>query len=508
MAYVPGSQVYLSGTKKLPAGKYTVLPPQYALLPGAYLITPQKNSQDQISTTSTKSGLPIVSGYQTLAGTKLRDPRTSGFLVENRNQVRKQSQYEIQTANNFIPERAASKETAVPLMPADSGQISIDASTRLILEGQFKVAAAPNARGAKLDIASNNIEVVKALGTEAPGNLGLLDQQLSKLRVDSLLLGGSRQFDNVTGDTNLTVKANNVTFGQGTQVQGLDLIAAAKNNVVVKSGALINSTGKVNTGETRYKLTGDSAFLRVSADKQIAVNRLPALNTNSGALVAQAATPGATGSLLVEQGAVLSASKSMLLDGSKATVLNGDIAMKGGALSITANDINIGEFAGQQGDSLNLSNQKLASFTVDDFVLNSRGSINFFGNVGKPDGSALQFNNLVLDAQALSGYDNAGKSTKLQANTMLVQNSTGAAASLKGTGSGVLDLVANQYNQGAGPLGLDGFSTVNINASQQMTGVGNSDIKVAANLNINTGLLTTTGGNKLAIDADWPQCVY
>ncbi|ESS73206.1 hemagglutinin-like protein [Methyloglobulus morosus KoM1] len=489
-----GAQVYLSGTKSLPAGKYTILPSQYALLPGAYLITPQgSKARDQIATTFTKVGLPIVSGYQAFAGSNVRDSRLSGFLVETRNQVMKRSEYNIQTANSFFAQRAESKGTNVPLLPADSGQISIDASTRLILDGQFNVAA-QNGRGAKLDISAQdkNIDIVNQLNpVGSTGTLQILDQQLSKLHVDSLLLGGKRQFDNVTGNTNLTVTTNNVTFNQGTHLQALDIVAAGKNSVAVKNGASISSSGQVNTGESVYNVVGDSALLRVSADKQITVNR----TYPSGS------TPGTSGDLLVEQGAVLSASKSMLLDASKSTVLNGDIAMKGGALSLTANDINIGEFAGQQGNSLNLTSQKLASFTVDDFVLKSRGSINFFGNVGKPDGSALQFNNLVLDAKALSGYENAGKSAKLQANTILVQNSSGIAATQLGTGTGTLDLIANQYSQGGGTFGLDGFSAVNIAAAKQFTGIGNSTMNIASDLNLTAGLITTTGGHSLDINA-------
>jgi filamentous hemagglutinin len=489
----PRAQVYLDGTNTLPAGKYTILPARYALLPGAYLVTPQADTQDQITTSHTKSGLPIVSGFQTLAGTNTRDSRRGGYLIETSAEVKKHSEYNTPTANNFFAQRAASKETAVPLLPIDSGQISIDANTKLILDGQFKVAA-KNGRGAKMDISADNIKVVKHLGTGSTGTLELLDRQLSKLRIDSLLLGGTRQFDHVTGNTNLTVRANNVTFEQGSHVQALDLVAAGKDSVEVKNGARINSSGTVNTGESVINVTGDSALLRVSADKQITVNR----SYPSGFL------QGSTGDLLVEQGAVLSASKSMLLDASKSTILNGDIAMKGGALSLTANTINIGEITGQQGNSLNLSNQKLTSFSVDDLVLNSRGSINFYGNVGLNTNGTLapiQFNRLILDAQALSGYENTGKAARLKANSVQVQNSSGSSATQSGTGSGTLDLIATNYSQGSGAFGLDGFNTANINVAKQFTSTGNSAMKIASDLNLIAGSITTTGGHKLEIDA-------
>lgn len=496
----PRAQVFISGIKKVPTGNYTVLPARYALLPGAYLVTPRKNSQDQFVPSVTKSGLPVISGYQSLAGTNIRDPRLTGYQIENRSQVRKNSEYNLQSANKFFKDRAEVKETGTPLLPQDSGQISIQANTRLNLDGILKVAA-PNGRGAKMDIAAGteaapgNIEVVKTLGTQSPGSLGLLDQQLSKLSIDSLLLGGKRKFDSLSGTTNLSIVANDVIIGQGTQVQSRDLIAAAKNNVIVESGASINSSGTVNTGESIYNLTGDGALLRVSADKQVEVNRSYPVGK----------TPGLTGNLLVENGAVLAASKSMLLDSSKATVVDGNIVMKGGSLSITANDVNIGEFAGLAAGSLNLTNQKLASFTVDDFLLKSRGAINFYGNVGRTTANGslepLEFNRLVLDAKAFSGYENADKATRLQADSILVQNSTGVASPIAGTGLGTLDITANNYSQGSGPFNIDGFNTVNISAAKQFAGTGNSKIKLASDLNLNAGVITTTDGKRLEIDA-------
>lgn len=486
------STVYLSGTDTLAAGYYTILPARYALLPGAYLVTPQANTQDQITTTFTKSGLPIVSGYQALAGTNIRDSRLNGYLIETSAQVQKRSEYNIQTANSFFAKSAADNHTSVPILPVDSGQISIDASTKLVLDGLFKVAPPSGGRGAEMDISATNIKVVNNLGTStAPGTLEILDEQLTNLHIDSLLLGGTRQFDNATGNTVLTVSAQDVTFDQGSHLQMLDLIAAAKDTVKVAGGATISSSGTVNTGISRVSLSGDSAFLRVSADNQVVVDR----SSNSGS----------TGILQIDKGAVLAASKSMLLDGSNSTVLNGDIAMQGGSLSMTANTINIGEISGANTNALNLSNQILSTLTVDNLVLNSRSSINLFGNIGQLDGSGnlapIHFNNLVLDAAALSGFDNAGKAAKLQANSLVLENSQGVKASQAGNGTGTLDLIATQFTEGSGTVGLNGFNSVGMNVANQFAATGDSSLNVAADLTLTAGSITTTGGHKLAIDA-------
>ncbi len=498
-SYDPRSKVYLSGTDTLPAGEYTILPARYALLPGAYLVTPQSGTQDQTSTSFNRSGLPIVSGYQILAGTNVRNSRTSGFLVETRADVLKHAQYNVQTANNFFTTQAKIKNTSVPLLPVDSGQISIDASTKLVLEGQFNVAA-QKGRGARMDIAAKSIKVVKNRnGNGAPGTLEILDQDLSNLGVDSLLLGGTRTFDNLTGHTNLTVSADDVTFDEGAQLQTLDLVAAGKNSVEVKNGATLNSTGTVNTGDSTFKLTGDSALLRVSADRQVTVDR--------------DGSNGSTGIVKIDQGAVLKASKSILLNASKSdylpgedtSVLDGDIIMQGGSLSLTANAINLGEVSGSNPNSFDLSNQKLANLAVDDLLLNSRTAINFYGNVGEQDSSGnltpIHFNNLVLDAGALSGFNNAGKVASIQATHLLLQNNHDLGVPPAGNGTGTLNLNATAFEKGRGDMNLDGFDKVNIKVDKQLLATGNSQVNVAADLNVTAGSIATTSGHTLAIDA-------
>ncbi|MFI3223104.1 MAG: hypothetical protein QX191_08730, partial [Methylococcaceae bacterium] len=268
----PRAQVYLGATPNLAAGFYTMLPSYYALLPGAFLVTPQSNTLGQPLTTYTVSGLPIVSGYQTIAGTNYQPSLNSGYLIESSEVVHKNSQYNIETVNKFYTNQSIVNHVSLPLLPEDSGQISINASTQLVLEGQFKVATL-NGRGAKMDISAQNINVINADSSNTTIGLQLLAQDLNNLKVDSLLLGGARTFDNATGNTNLLVSADNVIFDEGVSIDALDLMAAGNQSVNVLSGATIKATGQVNTGTTEIVLKGDSAFLRVSADKQVRLNR-------------------------------------------------------------------------------------------------------------------------------------------------------------------------------------------------------------------------------------------
>ena len=496
--YEIGSKVYLSGTEELPAGEYAVLPTHYALLPGAFLVTPQANTQDLTQTVNNTAGLPIVSGYHVLAGTGTRDARTSGFLIENGAELRTHSQFDVQTANAFYTARALQKQISTPFLPMDSGQISVVAQEKLDLQGQFKVAS-PGGRGARMDIAANRINVVKSLSAApAAGTLEILADDLNNLGVDSLLLGGGRSRNDATGATDLAVTSEQVTFDGDVHLSLTDLVAAATSKVEVKSGAALNASGSVKTGDTQFNVNGDGALLRVSADNQIILNRTGTSDTaNSGELV-------------VQEGATLTASKSILADATKSTSLAGDIKMDGGSLNLAANAINIGEVSGASDGILNLSNEKLKNLTVDELVLSSRDTINFVGNVGLFDNNgnfnALKFDKLVINAAGFSGFGGLGKTAKIEANTLQLQNTLEKTASQAATGQGDLYLTAQNYTQGSGKFGINGFSNVNVTATEGFKvdqGVKKdiaTELNVGGDLNLLAGYLTASSGSELKID--------
>ncbi len=488
-----GSQIYLSGTGKLAAGFYTLLPSHYALLPGAFLVTPQDNTQDQRTTTYDQAGIPTVAGYHSLASTGTRDARWSGFLLENGADIRKNSKYDEQTANSFFARTAIAKETSVPLLPNDSGQVVIkDVQTKLALEGDIK-SASPSGKGARLDISANRLKIVKALSTSpVVGEVELLADNLTNLNVGSLLLGGERSINSTSKATDINVTAEQVSFESNTQVHVTDLAAAATGQVIVKNNATLIADGIVNTGDKQFNIKGDGALLRVSADKQITLSRT--------------GSQGATGDLLIEKGAKLSASKSMLLDGSHTSELAGDILMKSGSLYLGGNAMNIGEVNGlSAAGAINLSNDRLASLTVDELLLNSQTGINFYGDVGKRDSAGLlqplSFKRLVMNSPELSGYGSAKQTVNIKADNLLVQNTSGTDVIGHGSGVGKLAIAAENYSQGSGNVGINGFNSAAITVAKGFTATGDGSLTVDADLFLTSGYLTANGGNVLAINA-------
>ena len=492
--YNSRTEIYLNATSNLPAGFYTILPSRYALLPGGYLVTPLANTQDQAINTTTDAGIPVVPGYLFDSGSNVSDSRYSGFMVETNTDVKKHAEYNIQSANDFFTQQANNKHLTVPILPVDSGQISINASTRLVLEGQFNVLA-PKGKGAKMDISARNIKIVNNFDTSSDA-LEVLANDINNLKVDSLLLGGTRVFDNVSGETKVTTSADNIVFEDHTKIDVLDLVAVAQKNVEIKNDAAINASGTVNTGDNKISIKGDGAFVRFSADNQISLNRTESLGKN--------------GSLLIDQGATIGASKSMILDATQNTVLNGDINMKSGSLFLSANSINLGDVGAIGGTALNLSNEKLSKLSVDDLILKSKTDINLYGNVGivqNNELTALTFKHLVLDTRALVGINNSGLSTKLHANILDLTNSNSTSLTQPISGNGSINLIANQFNLNGGTIGFNGFSTVNlgndekdVNDAQQFLTTNDSIINAAANVNLIAGTITASGGHSLLLD--------
>lgn len=494
----PLATVHLAGTANLPEGDYAILPARYALLPGAFLITPQANSQDLLVNTATPSGLPVVSGYQAIADSNIRDSRLSGFLVESNADVRRRSEYNIQIADEFFTQRSESNGTAIPFLARDAGRIQLGTSaqlvTNLVLQGEFR-AAADNARGASLDIAATNINVRDSLIASSPGQLNLVDQDLNNLNLDSVLLGGIRQRDNVTGDTALTVSANNVIIDNNSNLSIPEIVAVAKNQIAINTGAVVNNPRSVNSPDSNYTLEGsnvDSAILRLSGDGQVTVERtFDSINTNATN----------NNSIVIAQGSVISSSGSVLFD-STLIDLKGNLELEGGALSIATNAINIGDAipALSAAASLNLSNQTLQNIRVNDLTLASRGAINFYGAI-----VPLQYNSLVLDAGSISGFSDASgnqATVSISANDITLRHALGTTSvGLLGDGSGSFNLTADTITHGGGNVGLSGFSTVNLNAGNQFSAVSDAGLEVLADLTITTGVLTSGLGQRINIDA-------
>ncbi len=188
-----GDQVYLAAGNDLPAGAYTLLPARYALLPGAFLVTPEKGTP--VGTQLLPDGSSLVNGYRFdgLAAPAAQ-PLLSIFDVAPQQVVATLAQYNLLSANSFFAPGGAAGDTAAPRLPRDGGHLVFQATTSMSIQGAFESNTVPGGLGALVDISSPvNIVIAGDGVTGASGELVLNSSELSAIGAESLLIGGVRE---------------------------------------------------------------------------------------------------------------------------------------------------------------------------------------------------------------------------------------------------------------------------------------------------------------------------
>jgi filamentous hemagglutinin len=475
-----GDNIYLAGYGDLPEGEYTLLPAHYALLPGAYLVTAEPGTSG-ISLGEVRrrdDGVAIVAGYRGVAGTGIRDAVWSGFAIEPGAAARLRSEYNETLASDFYRTRAATRETALPLLPGDAGQLSVAVQDRLVIEGALKAAADGGGRGGRLDIAADNLAIVPRRSDGATGSVvEIAADELSRFGAESILLGGFRRAQG--GGFALDVKAGTVTVENGATLQGDDVILAAKEGVTVKSGGSVSSTGRSERAEAGLSVTGDSAVVRVSAGRQGGI--------------ARDGVAGASGFVALEGGALLRAEGSMLIDATKNTVgtsdnrLDGELQIDGGSLYLGADAISLGNAPGGTGGFL-LSQDRLNAMRPEELILSSRSDVKVFGSVLVDTGA------LDVRGAGLTGFGAAGDRAAIRANRVSFSNPNGSVSGAVGTGTGVLALESETIRLGTGEFSFNGFTSSIWSVSGSLVGSGRGDFHFDGDLNISAPVISALSG--------------
>lgn len=509
-----GESVYLNAAAGLTAGWYTLLPAHYALLPGAFLITPEAGTSGQSQTTYDAAGYAVVSGRYGVAGTSIQNSVSQGFEVQSGSIFtgsisynsaggivtnpgsNSPSQFNAYIASATIPQLAALYGNVVPQLPQDAGSMVFDATNSLTLDGALSAAPTGKGRGGQVDISGNNLVVVGSqqdLFGLASGTIGLLASQLNEFNAPSLLLGGKRS--QTSNGELLTITAGNVTVDSdvtGAQaLKGSEILLAAMNQVTladtksasgqVISAAQVISSGSANTASGTLILensngASDGALLRVSASGQVSIDR-------------DKSVTGTGGLLTVEQGATVQAQGSILLDSSQNTVFNGNINMTGGSLELDASQISIGAVPA------NTPGLVLAGLpnNLNQLILNSTGDLNLYGTVN------LSSNIVDISATSINGFANAGQTANITAATQLeLSNTTGAVSTHNNATAATnsdLTLTAQNIILGSGNYGITGFQNINLTATQAIEGQG-------ATINSATGNATTAAPGVLTVTGD------
>ena len=502
----PGQKIYLSGGNGLAAGYYTVLPARYALLKGAYLVTPQSGSADMrtLDNTALPSGASLLAGYKTEAATGQRDARWAGYVVESADQLRNRAEYTDYYANAFYTAKAARNNTQAPYLPADAGRVSVLADTSIVLDGIIKAAHASGTRGGELDLAATRLAVV-ANGAAAPNGFVTLESgKLNDLGMESIFIGGTRT--PVTNDKGITttilnVKATDVEVESGADLSASELMLAAQGTLTLKAGSKLAGTGSASGAAQSYVIgdadtgvSGDGALVRVASIAQSSLTR--------------DYTSRSTGDLVIESGAQVVADKSLTLDATRSSTVDpGSINLaQGGALALGASRISLGDDTSGVTEGMVVNAGQLAG--AREVSLTSYSTLDLYGAANL--GSAA-LDKLNIRAAGIAGYG-AGNTASLQAKNVRLDNpgSTGfVAATGQTAGDGSLTVEADNILLADGTFKVRGYRAVNLQAAQDVKVQGDAssfdvardDSGAPAALNIIASRITAARGADYAINA-------
>lgn len=482
-----GQAIYLSGGNGLAAGKYTLLPAHYALLPGAFLIS-ANGTNLQLNTQLTQTdGNGLSSGYLTKLDGTSRGQYTS-FNIVNGNTFYQNSgtknykglaEYLLSSGNALLAKNAIRDGKDTPRLTNDAGQLVLAAGNSLNLEGTINTSAAAGGKGALVDISSNDIRVVSSVDPQLTGVLQIAANQLNKISADSILLGGSRE---VSGNTQtITTTASNVSFTNDNNhaVQSDELIVASKDTITVNQGAVIRTGVRADkTGKTTLVTSGDGAVLAVSAKNDFDFSR-----------VEVSATP-TNGNLTIADGASVQAARSLVLDATSSADISGTAEVEdGGTVTLGSNQYSIG-------DKIVPGSTRISSATLDEFgrlsaiTFNSYKNIDIFGAVNFGNRNL----NITFNTAGLAHHD-AGD-VSIIANSFNLKNTNNGVFTSPGASTGQLTVNANQISfadTGKVSSNIDGFATVTLNANKDVRFSG------AGTLNVNAGQTTV---NSAVITAD------
>lgn len=479
-----GDSIYISGGNGLAAGNYVLLPAHYALLPGGYSVKAIAGTQDFTTRQNilNKDGSMLVSGYRTQYGGLTADSRSSGFLVASGNIARTQSEFSDTLASKFFN---TTTNTALPTglrLPADAGRVAINAVTNLLLDGSVVTNHSSLSRGAEVDISSDKI-AISGDGSQVVGFLNLSSSKLNAIGAESLLIGGKRA--STAKGTQLDVTATEVKVIGGANLIGQEILVVATDTVSVGSGTSINGKGATPVnhdtliiGDDAVAGSGDGALLAVSAGAQRDLVRKSVTQTK--------------GTLDVQAGATVAATGSAIEDATFSNTINGVLTLaENGALRLGGPKISFGTPTTPV-SGLVFDNAHLAALgNPTSIQLKSYSSLDFYGDVNL---GSKNLKNLSLESSGLVGYNNAGKTVTLTADTVNIANSDNAVFAPTGTlGSGTLAINATkEISLGNGTFNTAGFKTVQLKADQ-VIGKGKGGLSVTGDLAIDAGRITVAG---------------
>lgn len=504
-----GDRIYLDSGSGLRAGYYTLLPARYALMPGAFLVTPQSGAP--IGTFLKPDGASFVNGFRVSTYSGVQGPTGlySRFEVAPASTIAQRAQYDSFFANSFFAEYAKSHDLALPRLPTDSGQLVLSATTAMALNGDVLSRSVSGGRGGLIDI-SSPVDIIIAESGASPiaGSLVLDAAQLSSFGAESLLIGGVRTVG--PNGTTVTVKTNRLTLtnDEDSALTGPEIILVANRRLTVDPNAVLRQTGGLSGpadtllfGSSTVAGSGDGLLLRVSADPNAQIIRTNV--TDASTVAVKSTLPRmdlGTGSVISGQ--------SVIVDSTYATNLSLGANITGRSVSLNSGQVSL-ELAGARPhaqidagtDGLILTSSDLLRFqTSQSLSLLSYSSIDIFGT-GVIGDSTVK--NLELHAGEIRGFDqNAGTVTFNAQNIVLDNSANGRVVGpVVSPPRGTLKFEAGTIHIGSNNLQIDQYANLLLNASSGLFLDGSGGLKAEGNVTVNSPFVTASRSATQSITA-------
>ena len=493
-----GDQVFLSGIAGLPAGNYTLLPARYALLPGAFLVTPSTAAPS--GAVLQADGSSLVAGYRLngLTGATAAGRVLSAFEVAPRSVVLERAEYQIASANTFLADASEEAGVVVPRLPIDAGRLAFSATRALEIGGSGLAGAPSDGRGSQVDI-SSSLDILLGSSTSSPADgVLLLDSAvLGQFGAASLLIGGFRTAT-AEGDLVTTTARNLTVDNVGSPLVGPDLVLVARENLVLAADAELRApAGTASTpsadplllGNATLPGSGDGALLRVASGPSAPITRT-GISTDSPASLAIGENVSlAGGSIVADSSAASSLSTTATLDADS-------LALNSGRISLVLSE---------DGDTSTAGGLVLAGVSLDTILasasnlsLLSYTTLDLFGS-GLVGSDAVE--SLSLSAPALRHFG-AGE-VEFRADEIRLDNASGRAAPspLATPLTGDLVFTAGTVRLGDGVTAIEGFAATRIDAASALLFSGDGGLDVSGDLALRTPLVTATTGATASLDA-------
>ena len=496
-----GDKVYLQASNGLAAGNYTLLPARYALLPGAFLVTPVTGTAVGQVAQADKS--TIVSGYRfnDLNQAVVPQQLYSRFDVASGAVVRNRAQYDNFSANTFLKQGSVNAGGQSPRLPIDAAQLALAARISMEANGFVTSSAPAGGRGGQVDLSSPLDILIAVPGTAPVVNTLVLDAtQLTSFGAQSLLIGGIRQ--TTAAGTTVSVASNHVTVdNQGAPLTGPDITLVANQSISFAAGADVESHG-VLTGAADLLLlgnaatggSGDGVLVRVSSDSSAAISRA---NVSGSSVPLLSVAAGAS---IIGTGVIIDSSARTSLD-SLAVVRADTASFSSGQISIQLDNPGpLWDSGSGISQGLVLSGTALHNLQTSarNLSLTSYSSLDIYGSgrIGDVGGNGIPLaDGFSLHAGEIRGFNTAGGTVTFAAKTITLGNTNASSSVGSATpATGTLDFDAQTIRLGRNSLAVDQYQNVVMNSSGGVIAAESGSISVSGALTIAAPMITTAKG--------------